>query len=249
MASTNLGRVQGAGMFTTTAASGTSVASGTISPTNISPLVGDSVIFPNGDVRSVTAVSGGTITCGGVVTNIKGEKGDTGAMGPQGPQGPAATTDQILNLVYPVGSIYMSVNNVSPQTFIGGTWVAWGAGRVPVSVDTTDSNFNTVEKTGGVETVKLTTSQMPSHYHNIANALPSTSYVNNVGLNYSETIAGGCFGRSQSSNNFGSTNSGSRKTNILGNFKHTHTCETTGEGAAHNNLQPYITCYMWKRTA
>lgn len=87
MASTNLGRVQGAGMFTTTAASGTSVASGTISPTNISPLVGDSVIFPNGDVRSVTAVSGGTITCGGVVTNIKGEKGDTGDTGPQGPQG------------------------------------------------------------------------------------------------------------------------------------------------------------------
>ena len=81
MASTNLGRVQGAGMFTTTAASGTSISSDTISPTNISPLVGDSVIFPNGDVRNVTAVSGGTITCGNVVTKIKGE---TGPAGPQG---------------------------------------------------------------------------------------------------------------------------------------------------------------------
>ena len=81
MASTNLGRVQGAEMFTTTAASGTSISLSAISPTNISPLVGDSVIFPNGDVRSVTAVSGGTITCGGVVTNIKGE---TGPAGPQG---------------------------------------------------------------------------------------------------------------------------------------------------------------------
>lgn len=77
MASTNLGRVQGAGVFTTTAASGTSISSSTISPTNISPLVGDSVIFPNGDVRNVTAVSGGTITCGNVVTNIKG-----GGVGP-----------------------------------------------------------------------------------------------------------------------------------------------------------------------
>lgn len=75
MASTNLGRVQGAGVFTTTAASGTSISSSTISPTNISPLVGDSVIFPNGDVRNVTAVSGGAITCGNVVTNIKGESG------------------------------------------------------------------------------------------------------------------------------------------------------------------------------
>ena len=85
MASTNLGRVQGAGMFTATAASGTSISLSAISPTNISPLAGDSVIFPNGDVRNVTAVSGGTITCGNVVTNIKGEKGDTGATGPQPP--------------------------------------------------------------------------------------------------------------------------------------------------------------------
>ena len=84
MASTNLGRVQGAGVFTTTAASGTSVASGTISPTNISPLAGDSVIFPNGDVRNVTAVSGGTITCGDVVTNIKGETGAAGTNGTNG---------------------------------------------------------------------------------------------------------------------------------------------------------------------
>ena len=84
MASTNLGRVQGAGMFTTTAASGTSVAASTISPTNISPLVGDSVIFPNGDVRNVTAVSGGTITCGNVVTNIKGETGAAGTNGTNG---------------------------------------------------------------------------------------------------------------------------------------------------------------------
>ena len=77
MASTNLGRVQGAGVFTTTAASGTSVASGTISPTNISPLAGDSVIFPNGDVRN-------TITCGDVVTNIKGETGAAGTNGTNG---------------------------------------------------------------------------------------------------------------------------------------------------------------------
>ena len=155
----------------------------------------------------------------------------------------------IFDEAHPVGSLMFTVDSRNPSEYLQGTWVAWGAGRVPVSVDTTDSNFNTVEKTGGAETVTLTTSQMPSHYHSIANALPSTNYVNNVGLNYSEVIAGGCFGRSQSSNNYGSTNSGSRKTNILGNFKHTHTCGTTGEGAAHNNLQPYITCYMWKRTA
>ena len=257
MASTNLGRVQGAGMFTTTAASGTSVASGTISPTNISPLAGDSVIFPNGDVRNVTAVSGGTITCGDVVTNIKGEKGDTGDTGPQGPQGPAATTDQILNLVYPVGSIYMSVNNASPQTFIGGTWVAWGAGRVPVSVDTTDSNFNTVEKTGGAETVTLTTSQMPSHTHTITESFSGSNQQGYVGLvsgNTNDMNPSGPFDQVRVTRNgvWGSGN-GSRSNSLRFSYTPsgtvTCTAASTGSGSSHNNLQPYITCYMWKRTA
>ena len=87
MASTNLGRVRGAGMFTTTAASGTSVALTTISPTNISPLVGDAIMFPNGDIRLVTAKSETTITCGEVVTNITGPQGQQGPQGPQGEQG------------------------------------------------------------------------------------------------------------------------------------------------------------------
>lgn len=75
----NLGRVQGAGVFTTTTASGTSVALSTVSPTNIAPLVGDTFVFPNGDVRNVTAVSGDTITCGNVVTNITGPQGPAGS--------------------------------------------------------------------------------------------------------------------------------------------------------------------------
>ena len=74
----NLGRIKGAGFFTSTASSSTSVAISTIAPTNITPLVGDSIVFPNGDVRRVTAKSSTTITCGDVVANIKGAKGDNG---------------------------------------------------------------------------------------------------------------------------------------------------------------------------
>ena len=55
----------------------------------------------------------------------------------------------IFDLVYPVGSIYMSINSTNPANFFGGTWMQWGAGRVPVCVNTSNSNFNTVEKTGG----------------------------------------------------------------------------------------------------
>ena len=55
----------------------------------------------------------------------------------------------IFDLIYPVGSIYISVNSTNPGNLFGGTWVAWGAGRVPVGVNTSDSDFKTPEKTGG----------------------------------------------------------------------------------------------------
>ena len=60
---------------------------------------------------------------------------------------------QFAKTMYPVGSIYMSTSSTNPSTYFGGTWVAWGSGRVPVGINTSDSNFNTVEKTGGASTV------------------------------------------------------------------------------------------------
>lgn len=98
MATTNLGRVQGAGFFYSSAASSTSVALSTITPSNITPLVGDSVEFSNGDVRTVQSVSASTVTLGAAVANFKGpqgpkgDKGDTGATGPQGLKGDTGAT-------------------------------------------------------------------------------------------------------------------------------------------------------------
>lgn len=76
------------------------------------------------------------------------------------------TKEQIIDTVYPVGSIYTSVNPIDPATLWGiGTWVEWGSGRVPVGVKSDDSNFNSVEKEGGSYTVSLSKSQLPSHNH------------------------------------------------------------------------------------
>lgn len=128
--------------------------------------------------------------------------------------------------IYPVGSIYMSatLDTVAKvQDALGGTWVKWGAGRVPVGVDTTQTEFNTVGKTGGEKTHTLTVNEMPSHTHNklAINALTSdASLVDRIAS--------------------ASTSRTDAKTMNLSN---------TGGGAAHNNLQPYITCYMYKRTA
>ncbi len=61
----------------------------------------------------------------------------------------AGKSDSIMDLVWPIGSIYQSVNDTNPGTLFGGTWAAFGSGKVLIGVDTGDANFNAVEKTGG----------------------------------------------------------------------------------------------------
>lgn len=151
---------------------------------------------------------------------------------------------RIFNLVYPVGSIYMSVNNVNPENLFGGTWVAWGSGRVPVGVNESDTNFNLVEKTGGSNT----------HNHSIIIG-QATWY--GVPLEESEY---GIYTKDASGNRSKSSgtirlSSGSRQRNTALNaamttFTHDgFAVETTGVTHNASTLQPYITCYMWKRTA
>lgn len=80
MSEVNLGRVQGGGIFYSTASSATSITKSTLTPTGLAPLVGDSVVFPNGDLRKITAVSGDNITCGSVAANFKGDTGTTSSI-------------------------------------------------------------------------------------------------------------------------------------------------------------------------
>ena len=78
---------QGKSAFYSTAQSGTSIGVSSLMTDTITPLVGDIVIFPNGDIRAITAVDFDLLTCGAVLASIKGPKGDTGAQGPKGDTG------------------------------------------------------------------------------------------------------------------------------------------------------------------
>lgn len=122
--------------------------------------------------------------------------------------------------VYPVGSIYISVNDVNPSELFGGEWERWGNGRVPVGVSDGDEEFSTAEKTGGEKTHTLTSNEMPSHTHSLS------AWHGGVGN-------GTALQRGWSSSTAAASVSPG----------------STGGDQAHNNLQPYITCYMWKRTA
>lgn len=147
----------------------------------------------------------------------------------------------LLAYIYPVGSIKMTADNINPSTYLGGTWVAWGAGKVPVGVDTTDTDFATVEKTGGEKEHILTTNEMPSHGHTTMYDYYGSTYLNGGLVKMSGTPS---FETKKSSNCYIVSRSGADLTDY-----YVAMTGSSGSSRGHNNLQPYITCYMWKRTA
>ena len=130
----------------------------------------------------------------------------------------------LLNMFYPVGSVYETMDSsFDPNKKWGGTWERI-KGKVLVGVDEDDDDFNTSEKIGGEKAHTLVVNELPSHTH--------TNYAKrtNITINNSGNTHVTCH----------SSNSGATVGNNIG---------STGKGVAHNNLQPYITCYIWKRTA
>ena len=141
---------------------------------------------------------------------------------------------------YPVGAVYISVVATSPATLFGGAWDVFGAGRALVSLDSTDTDFDTVEELQGSKTVTLSEANLPSHNHKIA-AVHGSGTTSTVLSTGSQTLA-------------------TRQTNAdtdnhdyrLGSTTVAPTLGKTsdvGSGTAVNNIQPSIVVYMWKRTA
>lgn len=168
-----------------------------------------------------------------------------------------------LDLTYPVGSIYISTNGTNPSELFGGTWVAWGGGRVIAGVDSNQTEFNTVEKTGGyknsnytpsgtVQGHTLTTNEMPSHGHHVPQQYLhrlDTGDTNFVNYGQNGTLNGWCI-QWPTAQNAGVTRTGILAfdtNNNGGGASHSH--GFSGTTVSINHLQPYVTCYMFKRTA
>lgn len=172
----------------------------------------------------------------------------------------------VLQRAYPVGSVYINASNsAKPSTLLGfGTWVSLGAGRCLMGVDTSQTEFNTVGKTGGEKTHTLTTDEMPSHTHgvNISTSSNGTStgkvkplvIDDGGGSDTNYTVSGNCSvpgGRHNGACSTGSNNHWIELQITVPNHTHSVIGNTgsSGGNGAHNNLAPYITVYMWKRTA
>ena len=162
----------------------------------------------------------------------------------------------ILNLVYPIGSIYMSVDSRNPHEFIGGTWVEWGKGKVPVGIDISDTDFDTAGKEGGKKTHTLSVSEMPWHNHEGTYSTvemkdittrPTGGTLERLGVN-TYTVK---YDINEQTQEYRVSPAGGTPLSVEDGtvINSQYGVCPNGSGAAHNNLQPYIVCYMWKRTA
>ena len=181
----------------------------------------------NADIKSAAAIDASKIANGNVSsTEFQYLDGVTSAIQTQID---AKTT---LSAVYPVGSIYINAtNSTNPATLLGfGTWTAFGAGKVMVGLDSGDTDFDTAEETGGSKT-----SALPNHTHQWYDGTRSGS---GSGIDFSTTFESGSFDSSGNADNF----SGDPDT---GDYY------TANPSSSPNisTVQPYITVYMWKRTA
>jgi hypothetical protein len=142
--------------------------------------------------------------------------------------------------LFPVGAIYTAVVSTNPGTLLGfGTWTAFGAGRVMVGFDSGNALFDTAEETGGsadaitVSHTHTATVTDPGHFH-------TTTLENTTG---GGGTPGAKWSALTSPTQTSSANTDTKTTGIsVAN-------STTGSSGTNANYQPYITVYMWKRTA
>jgi len=203
---------------------GTTPAAGTFTTANATTLqIGGT---------SITATAEELNHCDGVTSNIQTQ---FNAL---------STLAQIKDALNPVGSIFTTVTNYADSAAVvaamgGTTWVRFGAGRALVGYDASDTDFDAAEETGGTKDAIV-----PTHNHTATSAVddPGHSHVI-TGFPLGYTVASGS--ALPLAFNSGNKNTNSATTGISVDT----TVDNAGESATGKNLQPYITVFMWKRTA
>ena len=178
-------------------------------------------------------------------------------------------TSALATSLYPVGSIYINAtDNTNPATLFGfGTWSAFGAGRVPVGFDSSNAMFDTASETGGSYDAVVaahthtgtTGNQSADHSHSASTSISDPGHFHNYFTGSGEfTTPSGFPANANSGPTYQTLSTNTRTTGIsastsLGgvnaNHNHSFTTASSGVSATNANVQPYITVYMWRRTA
>lgn len=194
----------------------------------------------NAELGKKLSLSGGTMTGALTTKGIKLTSGtDYGATLPSSPVTnqlffQTAETNFVLDNVYPIGSIYMNVNSTNPGTLFGGTWEQI-QGKFLLGM----SSSYPAGSQGGEASHTLTTEEMPSHGHNPANQSGYFGFITNS----KKAFEVGDMGVQSGSGRYypySTTAFDISRNSLTG---------TTGGGKSHNNMPPYLSIYIWKRTA
>jgi len=212
------------------------------------------------------------------IQGIQGVPGDAGAPGAPGADGQGVpvggTAGQVLSKIdatnfntqwstpaaggeaFPIGAVFIAVVATNPGTLLGyGTWSAFGAGRVLVGLDAGDPDFDVAEEVGGAKTVTLTGAQsgVAAHTHTQDAHTHTQDAHSHVENNNSATTGGlaGWAARDTSTSTPVATGYSTATTAAVNQTTVAVNQNATPANAAqaHTNVQPYIVCYFWKRTA
>lgn len=126
-----------------------------------------------------------------------------------------------MNVVFPINTIIPFYDNADHSKYLGFTWERCLVGRVPVGIDSNDTDFNTISKQVGKKSHKLTVDEMPSHSHNFRLGGTATGSRLAVGW-HSLTID-------------------------TDNYNDNNAIKTSGGDQPHNNIQPSEVVAFWKR--
>lgn len=194
----------------------------------------------NAELGKKLSLSGGTMTGALTTKGIKLTSGtDYGATLPSSPVTnqlffQTAETNFVLDNVYPIGSIYMNVNSTNPGTLFGGTWKQI-QGKFLLGM----SSSYPAGSQGGEASHTLTENELPAHAHNPANEAGYYGFITNS----QKAFTVGDMGVQSGSGRYypySTTAFDISRNSLTG---------TTGGGKSHNNMPPYLSIYIWKRTA
>ena len=163
----------------------------------------------------------------------------------------------LLQILYPIGCIYISTNSTDPSTFIGGTWE-----QITDKFLWCGNSKSTALTTGGADNVTLTTDNLPSHNHTFAgnsmegtiNKILSYSYNNPFLSNEKDKgTSSNVFKTVKTITDYVNNSQGVRTETNITNFKFeatpSGTISNTGGGKSFSIIPPYITVFAWRRTA
>lgn len=165
----------------------------------------------------------------------------------------------LLNKIYPIGSIYMSVNSTNPSALFGGTWEQFAQGRVLLGVGSNgETNYTTAEQTGGSEnsvashthTQQEHNHTQQTHNHALLSNTKRDGNANGLGANNKiYGLAGVWQNSAPASQYYNVDNAGLSYVKGTRAINNPTTAVNNSTGEVGGNRMPFITCYIWKRIA